>query len=167
MNIKLPERAAARYSDLRVIAQGGMGVVLSAQDLMTGYEVAIKVVHPEHRDDREVLKRLAREVEALKQLHHPGVVRLLRFIFREARELEIPTTVCGEIAGDWHYTRLLLALGLQEFSMHPGRLLEVKKIVRETDIPRAKAALSQWFNSVADPAAPSLLQMIDESQRGH
>jgi phosphotransferase system enzyme I (PtsI) len=111
--------------------------------------------------------RVDEQVAHLYDFQHPGVVRLLRFIFREARELEIPTTVCGEIAGDWHYTRLLLALGLQEFSMHPGRLLEVKKVVRETDIPRAKAALSQWFNSVADPAAPSLLQMIDESQRGH
>ena len=111
--------------------------------------------------------RVDEQVAHLYDFQHPGVVRLLRFIFREARELQIPATVCGEIAGDWHYTRLLLALGLQEFSMHPGRLLEVKKIVRETDIPKAKAALSRWFNSAADPAAPPLLQLIDESQRGH
>lgn len=111
--------------------------------------------------------RVDEQVAHLYDFQHPGVVRLLRFIFREAEELQIPATVCGEIAGDWHYTRLLLALGLQEFSMHPGRLLEVKKIVRETDIPKAKAALSRWFNSAADPAAPSLLQLIDESQRGH
>ena len=109
--------------------------------------------------------RVDEQVAHLYDFQHPGVVRLLRFIFREAEELQIPATVCGEIAGDWHYTRLLLALGLQEFSMHPGRLLEVKKIVRETDIPKAKAALSRWFNSAADPAAPSLLQVIDESQR--
>ena len=109
--------------------------------------------------------RVDEQVAHLYDFQHPGVVRLLRFIFREAEELQIPATVCGEIAGDWHYTRLLLALGLQEFSMHPGRLLEVKKIVRETDIPKAKAALSRWFNSAADPAAPSLLHVIDESQR--
>jgi phosphotransferase system enzyme I (PtsI) len=109
--------------------------------------------------------RVDEQVAHLYDFQHPGVVRLLRFIFREAEELQIPATVCGEIAGDWHYTRLLLALGLQEFSMHPGRLLEVKKIVRETDIPKAKAALSRWFNSAADPAAPPLLQVIDESQR--
>jgi phosphotransferase system enzyme I (PtsI) len=110
--------------------------------------------------------RVDEQVAHLYDFQHPGVVRLLRFIFREAEELQIPATVCGEIAGDWHYTRLLLALGLQEFSMHPGRLLEVKKVVRETDIPRARAALSRWFNSAADPTAPSLLQVIDESQRG-
>jgi len=97
---------------------------------------------------------------------HPGVVRLLRYIFREASARRIPATVCGEVAGDRQYTRLLLALGLKDFSMHPGRLLEVKQAVRETDIPRARAALSQWFNTTPVETGMSLLQMIDESQRG-
>jgi phosphotransferase system enzyme I (PtsI) len=97
---------------------------------------------------------------------HPGVVRLLRYIFREANALRIPTTVCGEVAGDRKYTRLLLALGLKDFSMHPGRLLEVKQAVRETDIPKARAALSQWFNTTPAETGMSLMQMIDDSQRG-
>jgi phosphotransferase system enzyme I (PtsI) len=96
---------------------------------------------------------------------HPGVVRLLRYIFREANARRIPATVCGEVAGDRQYTRLLLALGLKDFSMHPGRLLEVKQAVRETDIPKARAALSQWFNTTPAETGMSLLQMIDESQR--
>ena len=96
---------------------------------------------------------------------HPGVVRLLRHIFREASALRIPVTVCGEIAGDRQYTRLLLALGLKDFSMHPGRLLEVKQAVRETDIPKAKAALSRWFNGVPAESGKTLLQVIDDSQR--
>jgi phosphotransferase system enzyme I (PtsI) len=98
---------------------------------------------------------------------HPGVVRLLRHIFREASAARIPVTVCGEVAGDRQYTRLLLALGLKDFSMHPGRLLEVKQVVRETDIPKAKAALTHWFNTTPSAAGRSLLQVIDESQRGH
>ncbi|HET6593868.1 MAG TPA: phosphoenolpyruvate--protein phosphotransferase [Xanthomonadales bacterium] len=98
---------------------------------------------------------------------HPGVVRLLRHIFREANASRIPVTVCGEVAGDRQYTRLLLALGLKDFSMHPGRLLEVKQVVRETDIPKAKAALTHWFNTAPAAAGRSLLQVIDESQRGH
>jgi len=97
---------------------------------------------------------------------HPGVVRLLRYIFREANALRIPATVCGEVAGDRKYTRLLLALGLKDFSMHPGRLLEVKQAVRETDIPKARAALSQWFNTTPTETGISLMQMIDDSQRG-
>jgi phosphotransferase system enzyme I (PtsI) len=110
--------------------------------------------------------RVDEQVAHLYDFQHPGVVRLLRYIFREAEALRIPATVCGEVAGDRHYTRLLLGLGLKEFSMHPGRLLEVKKVVRETDIPKVKAAVSHWMNASGDPSAPSLLQLIDESQRG-
>ncbi len=95
MNIKLPARAAARYTDLRLIAQGGMGVVLSARDLKTGYDVAIKVVHPEHRDDREVLKRFAREVVALKQLDHPNVVHLLDAFIRKGQAFIVMEYVNG------------------------------------------------------------------------
>jgi hypothetical protein len=39
--------------------------------------------------------------------------------------------------------------------------------VRETDIPKAKAALSRWFNSPPDELGMSLLQLIDESQRSN
>jgi len=42
--------------------------------------------------------------------------------------------MCGEMAGDPRYTSLLLGLGLTEFSMHPATLLEVKKIVRLSNV---------------------------------
>lgn len=111
--------------------------------------------------------RVDEQVAHLYDLQHPGVVRLLQHIFREAEALRLPATVCGEAAGDRQYTRLLLALGLQEFSMHPGRLLEVKQVVRETDILKARAALSHWFNQPPGEALMSLLHVIDESQRSH
>jgi phosphotransferase system enzyme I (PtsI) len=110
--------------------------------------------------------RVDEQVAHLYDPEHPGVVRLLRYIFREANAQRIPATVCGEVAGDRKYTRLLLALGLKDFSMHPGRLLEVKQAVRETDIPKARAALSQWFNTTPAETGMSLKQMIDDSQRG-
>jgi len=44
--------------------------------------------------------------------------------------------MCGEMAGDTRYTRLLLGLGLREFSMHPSGLLQVKKIVLESELGR-------------------------------
>ena len=51
--------------------------------------------------------------------------------------------MCGEMAGDGRYTRLLLGMGLREFSVHPNALLEVKQIIGETRIgsgPQAHAA---------------------------
>ena len=41
----------------------------------------------------------------------------------------MPIAVCGEMAGDLQLTRLLLGLGLREFSMHPSHLLGVKQRV--------------------------------------
>jgi phosphotransferase system enzyme I (PtsI) len=111
--------------------------------------------------------RADEQVAHLYDLQHPGVVRLLQHIFRTARASRIPVTVCGEVAGDRRYTRLLLALGLREFSMLPSRLLEVKKMIIETQIPRATAALTQWLNSTETQRDISLLHLLDQSQQTH
>ena len=108
--------------------------------------------------------RLDEQVAHLYDMQHPGVIRLLQTIFRAADRLKIPVAVCGEAAGNRRYTRLLLALGLKEFSMHTAHLLEVKKTITETHIPRARAALSQWLNKPGDQREPSLLQFLDQSQ---
>jgi len=63
---------------------------------------------------------------------HPAVLRLIDMTIRAGRVAGIPVSMCGEMAGDIRYTRLLLGMGLREFSMHPATLLEVKKIVRES-----------------------------------
>jgi phosphotransferase system enzyme I (PtsI) len=105
------------------------------------------------------------QVAHLYDLQHPGVLRLLRYIFREAGSQQLPVAVCGEVAGDRRFTRLLLALGLREFSMYPGRLLEVKQMVRSTDIPSSEAALRQWLEDAEEQTGRSLLQCLDESQR--
>ena len=47
--------------------------------------------------------------------------------------------VCGEIAGDPLFAPVLLALGLEEFSLHPGTLLEVRRAIREADLGHLQA----------------------------
>jgi phosphotransferase system enzyme I (PtsI) len=97
---------------------------------------------------------------------HPGVLQLLRHIFDTAGRLRLPVAVCGEMAGDRRFTRLLLALGLREFSMQPRSLLEVKKIVNETDIGTVREALERWERGDADGAADhgNLAQYLDQAQ---
>jgi phosphotransferase system enzyme I (PtsI) len=111
--------------------------------------------------------RIDEQVAHLYDLQHPGVVRLLRQIFSAADKVRIPVAVCGEVAGDRRFTRLLLALGLREFSMHPARLLEVKQVITETHIPHARAALTHWLNEPALPGDLTLLQILDHSQQTH
>jgi len=109
--------------------------------------------------------RLDEQVAHLYDMQHPGVVRLLQSIFVAADRLQIPVAVCGEVAGDRRYTRLLLALGLREFSMHPARLLEVKQVITETNISRARAALTHWLNVSGAEVDMPLLQLLDQSQQ--
>ena len=65
---------------------------------------------------------------------HPSVLRLIAMTIEAGRKQGIPVAMCGEMAGDARYTRLLLGLGLREFSMHPAAMLEIKKIVRESNV---------------------------------
>ncbi|NKJ48880.1 phosphoenolpyruvate--protein phosphotransferase [Burkholderia sp. SG-MS1] len=60
---------------------------------------------------------------------HPAVLHLIAFTLREAKRAGVPVSVCGEMAGDPALTRLLLGMGLTEFSMHPSQLLVVKQEV--------------------------------------
>ena len=63
---------------------------------------------------------------------HPAVLKLVMTTIRAANKNSIPVAMCGEMAGDTSYTRLLLGMGLQEFSVHPNVLLEVKQIINQS-----------------------------------
>lgn len=108
--------------------------------------------------------RVDEDVAHLYELQHPGVVRLLRYIFQASDRAGVPVSVCGEVAGDRRYTRLLLALGLREFSMHPSRILEVKQVITETHVARARAALTHWLNEPSDSTDFDLLEKLNLSQ---
>jgi len=80
---------------------------------------------------------------------HPGVLRLVHSVIRTGRERGKPVAVCGEMAGDPALTPLLLALGLEEFSLHPATMLEVRRAVRAHELAALRAA------------APALLRCRD------
>lgn len=72
-------------------------------------------------------------VSYLYQPYHPAVLKLLQHIIRTAIRQQKPVSVCGEMAGDEHYTRLLLGMGLRRFSMNPNKLLAVKNQIIHSD----------------------------------
>jgi phosphotransferase system enzyme I (PtsI) len=57
---------------------------------------------------------------------HPAVLHLIRNIIKAGIKADIPVSLCGEMAGNVRYTRLLLGLGLRNFSMDATYLLDVK-----------------------------------------
>ncbi len=96
--------------------------------------------------------RVDHEVAHLYNPLHPAVLQLLWLTISTGAKSGVPVAVCGELAGDTRLTRLLLGLGLREFSMHPAQLLSVKQEILNSDLPllepAAKKVLKAW-----EPAA--------------
>ncbi len=65
---------------------------------------------------------------------HPAVLMLIAHTITTAEKSGVPVSVCGEMAGDPKMTRLLLGMGLRNFSMHPSQILKVKNRVLKSDL---------------------------------
>lgn len=66
---------------------------------------------------------------------HPAILWLVSRIIRMANRSKKPVSICGEMAGDLQFTRLLLGMGLQQFSMYPSQLLAVKNQILKSNLP--------------------------------
>ncbi len=92
--------------------------------------------------------------EAVAHLYdpaHPAVLRLVADTITECRRQGKGVSVCGEMAGDVHFTRLLLGLGLRSFSMHPSQILAVKQEVLRADTTK----LAPWAQRVLESDDPA------------
>jgi phosphotransferase system enzyme I (PtsI) len=74
---------------------------------------------------------------------HPAVLQLVAGTIRTALKAGKPIAVCGEMAGEIAFTRLLLGFGLRQFSMHPAQLLAVKQQVLRSNLPEAEGLASR------------------------
>ncbi len=84
--------------------------------------------------------------EAVAHLYdplHPAVLRLIADTIQAGARADIPVSVCGELAGDPAMTRLLLGMGLRQFSMHPAQILEVKQEVLRSDVSLLRAKVGR------------------------
>jgi phosphotransferase system enzyme I (PtsI) len=82
---------------------------------------------------------------------HPAVLTLVAGTIQTATRGGVPVAVCGEMAGDLQMTRLLLGLGLRNFSMHPSQLLPTKERILKTNLAEVQA-LAQRVLRASDPA---------------
>jgi phosphotransferase system enzyme I (PtsI) len=82
---------------------------------------------------------------------HPAVLTLVANTIQTATRGGMPVAVCGEMAGDRQLTRLLLGLGLRNFSMHPSQLLPIKERILSTNLGEVQA-LAQRVLRTTDAA---------------
>ena len=92
--------------------------------------------------------------EAVAHLYdpwHPAVLGLIARVISQAGDAGKHVSVCGEMAGDPDFTRLLLGMGLRSLSMHPSRLASIKQEILKTDT-RAWSAQVDCIIRSDDPA---------------
>ncbi|MBI3005218.1 MAG: phosphoenolpyruvate--protein phosphotransferase [Ignavibacteriales bacterium] len=99
-------------------------------------------------------------VSSLYQEFHPAVVRFLRRIIERGKKGDVWVGMCGEMAGDPLATMLLLGLGLDEFSVVPTTLPEIKKIIRSVHFTEAKHIAEKVLTMQTEDEIKSYLQRI-------
>ena len=152
----------------RQVPLGAMIEVPAAAIALPSYIGEVDFISVGTNDLIQYLLAADRNNEALGELYtplHPGLLRLLRDIIRNAQARDTPVAVCGEMAGDAALAPLLLALGLKEFSLHPATLLEVRRAIRGCDLSQlrhrasalmragSRASIERWLASACETAA--------------
>jgi phosphotransferase system enzyme I (PtsI) len=91
---------------------------------------------------------------------HPAILNLLANIIDQAKRANVPIAVCGEMAGDPALTKLLLALGLTDFSMHFSQLLLVKQEILKANIGMLKARIPRVLKAYEPEAQAKALERL-------
>jgi phosphotransferase system enzyme I (PtsI) len=108
------------------------------------------------------IDRVDEEVTYLYDPLHPAVLRLIRMTIDAGRAAGIPVAMCGEMAGDPRYTRLLLGLGLREFSMHHTALQEVKNVINTSTIGKLEPLVAELLNNTEPGRIPGRVDSLNQ-----
>ncbi|MGE4597436.1 MAG: phosphoenolpyruvate--protein phosphotransferase [Methylophilaceae bacterium] len=91
---------------------------------------------------------------------HPAVLKLIEFTIKAGKKFNKEVAICGEMAGDDKLTMLLIGMGLRNFSMHPARILPVKKQVLNSNSRSLKRAVNKILKSSEPEKIEFLVQSL-------
>ncbi len=77
------------------------------------------------------------KLDAFYDAHHPAVLRMIQMTVENAHKAGIWAGICGELGADLSLTKEFLKMGVDELSVSPGRVLPLRKVIRETDVTKA------------------------------
>ena len=107
------------------------------------------------------IDRIDDQVNYLYDPLHPAVLSLIRTVIDAGRAAGTPVAMCGEMAGDPRYVRLLFGLGLTEFSMPPNLLLQTKRSLLGARRPKLRRQALAFLNTDTPAARLELLERIN------
>ena len=107
------------------------------------------------------IDRVDDEVNYLYDPINSAVLSLLKNIINAGTKNKIPVSLCGEMAGDPNYTKLLLGLGLRTFSMHPSAIPEIKNIIINSDITMLTQISNKIINCDSNKEKMKLIEKLN------
>ena len=100
----------------------------------------------------------------LYQPAHPAILRLLSHIIRTANRMNKQVSICGEMAGDITFTRLLLGMGLRRFSMNTNNMLAVKDAIIHSNINDLEQDILRIMRNEDPDKMDKLLSMLNKME---
>jgi phosphotransferase system enzyme I (PtsI) len=94
---------------------------------------------------------------------HPAVLKLIALTIKSAHKYKKSIAICGEMAGEPKLTKLLIAMGVEQLSMHPSHILSVKQQVLNSSIKNMKASVIKLLNLNEVDKIETLLKKINQS----
>ena len=108
------------------------------------------------------IDRVDDEVNYLYDPYNNAVLNLIKNVIESGIKQKVQVSLCGEMAGDIQFTRLLLGMGLKSFSMHPSAIPEVKEIILKTDIKSLEKLSSRIINCVDSKEKHELIKKLNQ-----
>jgi phosphotransferase system enzyme I (PtsI) len=99
------------------------------------------------------------QVAHLFQPLDPAIIRMLQHVADVAREKEIKVFMCGEMAGTPHHIPLLLGIGMDELSMNPQTIPDIKRVIRSLNVADTRSFMKDVLKQ---KTARSTFELIKE-----
>ena len=93
------------------------------------------------------IDRQNQSLDSFFDAHHIAVLRMINQTIQNAHKAGIWCGICGELGADSDLTELFLAMGIDELSVSPGRLLTIRRLICETDSnANREEILKKWLH---------------------
>ena len=100
------------------------------------------------------------QVAHLFQPLDPAIIRMLKHVADVAREKDIKIFMCGEMAGTPHHNPLLLGIGMDELSMNPQTIPDIKRVIRSLNVADTRSFMKEVLKQTT---AKSTFELIKDT----
>ena len=143
---------------------GGMIEVPAAVLAIGGFLAKLDFLSIGTNDLIQYTLAVDRSDEAVAHLYdplHPAIIKLIALAIAGANRAKVPIAVCGEMAGEMTLTRVLLGLGLRNFSMHPAQVPTVKQRVLTSDVSAIRPVVERMKRTDSPAKLAALLDKLN------